>query len=451
LKRRPVLAMLRLKRLMPRSLFWRSFLIVLIPVVVLQGAVTLVFIERHVDHLSRRLSVAVSGDVSYLLAALRDARDPGARVEVIARAYGDMEIAVEPQSDDPPPAPVADSVDGGQAARALHFALHERLRAPIEVQERLNEERYLIRIAERDGVVSLSVARKRLQNPTSYLFFVWMVGAAIMVTGIALIFLRNQIRPIVRLARAAEAFGKGRPIGWLKPVGAAEVRRATAAFLEMRERITRQITQRTEILAGVSHDLRAPLTRMRLELTLLAASNPAQEADIRALEADVIEMERMIDEYLAFARGQGGEAPVETDLAGLLDDLVSGAARRGAAIALDTERPLHVTLRPGAIRRCVTNLIDNAIRYGSAVKVAAARHDAAVEIAIEDDGPGIPAGERERVFRPFVRLDPARNPNRGGAGLGLTIARDIARGHGGDIVLGEAAGGGTRAVLRLPV
>lgn len=439
-----------IKRLLPRTLFWRSFLIVLIPVVLLQGAVALVFIERHIDNYSRRLSIAVSGDISYLLDVLSRIDDEAVKAALIARAREDMEITLEPKGTEAP-APVVDGVHGGQAAAALHLALHERLRVPAEVHERLELGRYFVRLATTNGVVELNVARKRLQNPTTYLFFVWMVGAAILVTSIAVIFLRNQLRPISRLARAAEAFGKGRTIGRLKPSGAAEVRQATAAFIEMQERITRQIAQRTEMLAGVSHDLRAPLTRMRLELALLASSNPALEADVRALEADVLEMERMIEEYLAFSRGQGGESPVEVDLAVLLDDIVAGAARQGAEVALETERPLAVTLRPGAIKRCITNLVDNAVRYGSAVRVAAKRRGAAVEIAVEDDGPGIPANERERVFRPFVRLDAARNPNRGGTGLGLTIARDIARGHGGELTLSEAVGGGVRAVLRLPV
>jgi len=439
----------RLKRFLPRTLFWRSFLIVLIPVLLLQAAVTLVFIERHVDNFSRRLAIAVSGDVSYLLGALERTEDDALRTALIARAREDMEITFDPRSGEVT-TPVVDMVHGGQAAAALHRALHERFHRPIEVYERLRDEGYVIRFASAEGPIILNVARKRLHNPTTYLFFVWMVGAATVLTGIAMFFLRNQLRPITRLARAAEAFGKGRPIGRLKPSGAAEVRQATAAFVEMQERITRQIAQRTEMLAGVSHDLRAPLTRMRLELALLAG-DPRHEADVRALEADVLEMERMIDEYLAFSRGQGGEAPVEIDLAALLDDVVAGATRQGAAIALETERPLAVTLRPGAIRRCVTNLVDNAVRYGSAVRVAASRRDKAIEIAVEDDGPGIPEDEREKVFRAFVRLDAARSPNRGGAGLGLTIARDIARGHGGEVTLSEATGGGVRAVLRLPV
>ncbi|MGD9537490.1 MAG: ATP-binding protein [Alphaproteobacteria bacterium] len=441
--------MLSLKRFLPRSLFWRSFLIVLIPVIFLQGAVALLFFERHLENMSRRLALGVAGDVAFLVDSLRAVDDPVLREWIILRAREDMQVRLE-RGETAPLQPFVEGHDAGIAAGALYRALNERMPFPIEVREERGPDRFITRIGMPDGTITFDIGRKRLEGSTTHIFFVWMVGAAALITGIAVIFLRNQLRPVSRLARAAEAFGKGRPVNWLKPSGAAEVRQATAAFLEMQERITRQIAQRTEMLAGVSHDLRAPLTRMRLELALLAA-DPKHEADIRALDNDVAEMERMIDEYLAFARGQGGEAPVEIDLASLLDDVVSGASRRGAAIALETERPLAVTLRAGAIKRCVTNLVDNAIRYGGAVKVAAMRHDAAIEIAVEDDGPGIPERDREKVFRPFVRLDAARSPNRSGTGLGLAIARDIARGHGGDVTLSEAVGGGVRVVLRLPV
>ena len=439
-----------IKRLLPKSLFWRSFLIMLIPVVLLQGTVAIIFVERQIDNTSRRLSIGIAGDIAFLLDALLVIEDPLLRERTVLRARDALQISLDRTAPDKAE-PMRPGYDNGIVTQSLYRALQDRLPYAIEVREARANERFIVRIGLPEGTATLVVARKRLESTTTHIFFTWMVGAAVLFTGIAVIFLRNQLSPISRLARAAEAFGKGRPIGWLKPSGATEVRQATAAFLEMQERITRQITQRTEMLAGVSHDLRAPLTRMRLELALLASGDGRSETDIRELEADVVEMERMIEEYLAFARGQGGEAPVETDLAALLDDIVSGASRRGATVTLETERPLAVTLRPGAIKRCITNLIDNAIRYGSGVRVAALRHNTAIEIAVEDNGPGIPLADREKVFRPFVRLDAARNPNRGGAGLGLTIARDIARGHGGEVTLSEAAGGGVRVVLRLPV
>jgi two-component system osmolarity sensor histidine kinase EnvZ len=278
-----------------------------------------------------------------------------------------------------------------------------------------------------------------------------MVGTALVVTALAVFFLRNQMRPIRRLAAAADALGKGRPVTDLKPAGALEIRQAASAFIEMQERIRRQITQRTEMLAGVSHDLRTPLTRMKLQLAMLGNSHPDSDAEIAEFERDIVQMERMIDEYLAFARGQGTEAPISTDLAEIVTEVANGARRKGGQIALDLEQPLVVPLRPNAIKRCLTNLVENAARYGAQIEISATRQNDVVEITIEDDGPGIPEEQREAVFKPFFRLDEARSPNTGGSGLGLAIARDVARGHGGDIRMTSGTLGGLRAELWLPV
>jgi two-component system osmolarity sensor histidine kinase EnvZ len=273
-----------------------------------------------------------------------------------------------------------------------------------------------------------------------------MVVSGGVLFAVALLFMRNQIRPIRRLAAAAERFGKGRDTPGFKPEGALEVRQASRAFLVMRERIQRQISQRTEMLAGVSHDLRTPLTRMKLQLALLGDS-----PDIAELKADVAEMERMIEGYLAFARGEGSEVPEPTDLAALIDDVCQAARRQGAVIDLAIDGDLILPLRPQAIRRCVTNLISNARRYGGYIAVAAGRRGRMVEVTIDDDGPGIPAERREEVFKPFYRLEASRNQATGGTGLGMTIARDIARHHGGDVTLDTSPLGGLRCVIRLPM
>ncbi|MEX2009649.1 MAG: ATP-binding protein, partial [Dongiaceae bacterium] len=253
-------------------------------------------------------------------------------------------------------------------------------------------------------------------------------------------------RPIRRLAAAADDFGKGRAVPDFKLEGATEVRQAAAAFNLMRNRIRRQIAQRTDMLAGVSHDLRTPLTRMKLQLAMLGDG-----PEVADLHADVAEMEKMLGGYLAFARGEGAEQPVPTDLGLLLRDLVAGALRDGATIELEAEPGLVVPLRPDAFRRCLTNLIGNARRHARTVAIRATRRGAAIEVTVDDDGPGIPPDQREEVFRPFYRLDLSRNPETGGVGLGLTIARDVIRGHGGELVLTDSPLGGLRARLRLPV
>jgi two-component system osmolarity sensor histidine kinase EnvZ len=271
-----------------------------------------------------------------------------------------------------------------------------------------------------------------------------VIGASLILTGIAVIFMRNQVRPIRRLALAAENFGKGRDTTRLKPAGALEVRQAATAFLTMRDRIRRQIAQRTEMLAGVSHDLRTPLTRMKLQLALLGDGEETEE-----LRADVGEMETMIDAYLAFARGEGGEMPQRTDMAQLLREAVDGQPGRDRVI-LEVAEPIELTIRPSAIRRCLGNLIGNALRYGKNVRVGAGWRQRTLAIVIDDDGPGIPLENREDVFRPFFRLEASRNVATGGVGLGLSIARDIARGHGGEIALEDSPMGGLRVVLILP-
>jgi two-component system osmolarity sensor histidine kinase EnvZ len=233
-----------------------------------------------------------------------------------------------------------------------------------------------------------------------------------------------------------------------KPYGAIEVRRAAQAFITMRERIERHVTQRTEMLAGVSHDLKTPLTRLKLELAMMPDG-----PDVRSMRGDVAEMEHMLDDYLAFARGEGGEESAVTDLSELVRDAATAAARarQTDAIAISTPGPLAVSVKRAALRRCLTNLIDNALKHGRRVAVTLVRDEKLVEIVIDDDGPGIAAERREEAFRPFHRLDEGRNLQAGGSGLGLAIARDIARAHGGDIVLGDSELGGLKATIRLPV
>jgi two-component system osmolarity sensor histidine kinase EnvZ len=274
----------------------------------------------------------------------------------------------------------------------------------------------------------------------------WMVGTSVLLLSIAILFLRNQVRPIRRLAEAAEAFGKGRDIPDFRLAGATEVRQAAAAFIAMRERINRQIEQRTAMLAGVSHDLRTALTRMKLGLALAG-----QSPEVGDLQRDVGDMEKILDSYLDFAKGEDGEALVATDLPRLLSEVIADMRRLGGDIRLTTVDGLVAPVRPVAFKRCLTNLMENALRHGNRVEVSAVSHNGSVEVAIDDDGPGVPWAQREDVFRPFFTLDPARNLTAGGVGLGLTIARDIVRRHGGDILLSSAPIGGLRALVKLPV
>jgi len=303
----------------------------------------------------------------------------------------------------------------------------------------------LIEVQLPRGVLAVEVPGKRLYSPTTYIFVMWMVGSSLVLLAVATIFLRNQVRSLRRLAAAADGFGKGRPVPFFKVEGAVEIRQAAAAFVTMRDRIERQIRQRTQMLAGVSHDLRTPLTRMKLALELLA-TDPAVEE----LKSDVAEMERMVHGYLDFARGEGTEEPVETDVSLLIEDVAAAMRREGTDLSVATGPEYVMPVRPNALRRCLANLIANARRYGSHVWLTGVAATDGIDILVDDDGPGIPDADRGRVFRPFVRLDASRNPSTGGVGLGLTIARDVARSHGGDVRLETSPYGGLRARVHLP-
>ncbi len=439
---------MKLKRLLPLSLFGRSLLIMVTPLVIVQVVAAWVFYDRHWETVSRRLATALAGEVAFLV-EMRElpSTDPTDRDLVIAAIrHFDLQVTFENEAHFD--AGAAEATNAVQTL--LTGALAERVRRPFIVDTETRPRDVEIQVQLDDGVMTVIAPRKRLYSSTAVLFLMWMVGTALVTAGIAIHFLRRQIRPILKLAHAADSFGRGIDVPEYRPEGAAEVRQAARAFLLMRERLSRQITQRTEMLAGVSHDLRTPLTRMRLELAMLG-DNP----ETKGLADDISEMERMIEGYLAFARGEGSEAPTPTGLGSLIAEVVDGARRstQDVVLTLETEpdEKLTVAIRPNAFKRCLANLVGNACLHGKKVAVTAHRLADSIEILVDDDGPGIPAASREEVFRPFFRLDRSRNPKTGGTGLGLTIARDVARGHGGDVILESAPTGGLRARVTVPV
>ena len=434
-----------LKRLLPSTLFGRAILIMVTPVVLTQLVATWIFYERHWETMTRRLGFSVAAEIAMVVDGLHHAPDDNARARILDETarVADLVISVEPGAR---LAPVAHP-ETSMVERTLGLAIAERVRLPYTINSRLSREWYEIRVQLPEGVLRVLAPERRLFSPTTYIFILWMVGSALVLFAIAIVFMRNQIRSIRRLAIAADSFGKGRDVPDFKPEGATEVRQAAAAFLVMRERIQRQMRQRTEMLAGVSHDLRTPLTRMKLALAMMGESEETEE-----LKGDVAEMETMIETYLAFARGEGTE-PIESgDLGRLLAEVAAGARRAGGRVELDMTGDLVLPMRLNAFRRCFTNLLANSRRHAETVWLTACRRDpATIEILVDDDGPGIPEKAREDVFKPFVRLDTSRNSETGGVGLGLAIARDIVRTHGGEITLGDSPRGGLRAIIRLPV
>ncbi len=432
------------KRFLPKSLLGRSLLIIVTPLVILQLVSAGIFYETHWDKVTLRLARGVAGDISAVINLLR--RHPGVEnrgwIFLVAAENMEMVMSIKDKA-----VLANDSREpSGLMERMLTRALKSHVGRPFRIDTDSMKRHVVIDVQLASGVLHVITTRKRLFSSTAYVFVIWMVGTSLILFGLATIFMRNQVKPIRRLAIAADNFGKGRDESGFKPEGAAEVRQAASAFLAMRERIVRQISQRTEMLAGVSHDLRTPLTRMKLQLEMLGDDKGAD-----GLKADIAEMEHMLDGYLAFARGEGTEKPIATDLTALLEEAAAQARRKGGIVDLHTEGRLTVPLRPNAFKRCLTNLMDNAMRFAEHVSVRAGKRDDAIEITVDDDGPGIPEDQREEVFRPFYRIEGSRNPGTGGVGLGLTIARDVVRGHGGDITLSQSPNGGLRARLRVPL
>jgi two-component system osmolarity sensor histidine kinase EnvZ len=436
---------LSFKRYLPHSLFGRAILILVMPLIIVQCVAAFVFYDRVWDTVTRRLAAAVAGEIGMMVQLIGRYPDPATRTWLFENASAQMTVRFTLQENGIL-ANAGPQVGSGILERTLVNALNERVRRPFRLDVWTDPRDVQIDIQLPEGVLFVRTPRERLFTTTTYVFILWMVGSSLILFAIASAFMRNQVRPIRQLAIAAEEFGKGRDVLDFKPYGATEVRRAAAAFVVMRERIRRFIAQRTDMLAGVSHDLRTPLTRMKLELAMLS-DNPS----VAGLKTDVSDMERMVESYLAFVRGEGEEQTEQTDLAKLLEDIAVGARREGHSVSLTAESDLTLPLRQHAIKRCLINLVANATRHAAQVAITAGRRGQAIEVLIDDDGPGIPPEQREEVFKPFYRLDPSRNPATGGVGLGLTIARDVVSGHGGSVQLDNSPLGGLRARIRLPV
>ena len=421
-----------IKSYLPRSLYGRAAMILLLPVIFLQILVSVVFIQRHYDGVTRRMTTSVATEISYVLNA------PAAEQMDIATAFG-FDMADDPNV----PVDTQRSIFDF-AGRAMIETLNNRYDNIIAVD--LSDRRTVTIWFDRDGINSVSFSRNRVQASNPHQLIVIMVVLGSFMTLVAYLFLRNQLRPILRLARASAEYGKGRIVSYT-PGGATEVRAAGAAFLAMRSRIERQTQSRTMMLSGISHDLRTPLTRLRLSLSLM------DETEAAPMIKDVEDMERLIAAFLEYGRAEAGDTPTPEDPVDLIERVVDDAARSNQKVSLyDIDPALDgsvlVPLRPQSIRRAVENLIGNAFRYGATrAELSIILTDRTLRITVEDDGPGIPADQREEAIKPFTRLDPARNQNTGtGVGLGLAIVADIARLHGGTLRLQDSERlGGLRA------
>jgi two-component system, OmpR family, osmolarity sensor histidine kinase EnvZ len=436
-----------LERHLPDRLYQRSLIIVIAPIVLLQAIMAFIIMERHWDNVTRALSKTVAREVA-LITDLYDSSPQTAESidNLINTANKNLDVvfSIERAAVLPPPAakPFFSLVDS-----KLTKYLKDRIDRPITV-DTIGRTGYIdVRIKLADNLVLRLLANEdRASASSTPIFLSWLLGSSLVLIAVAIFFLRKQISPILELAKAAKSFGMGREVADFRPRGAREVKVAALAFQNMKERIERHVEQRTTMLAGVSHDLRTILTRLKLELALLG-----RNAKAGAMKNDVDEMQRMLEGYLAFVRGDDGEKSVATNLSSMLREVALGAKRAGRPVDVEVSEDLVVPVKPAAFKRCIGNLVSNAARYGTSVKLSAARADHQFSVIVDDDGPGVPPERREDVFRPFLRLDEARNLDETGTGLGLSIARDIARSHGGDVRLSDSPYGGLRAEILIPV
>lgn len=434
-----------LYRYMPKRLFARTLIIVIAPMLLLQSVIAFVFMERHWQTVTLRLSTALTRDIAAIIDMIETfpPDDNYAQVVRIAQERLQLRVDILPPAPLPAPGPkpffnILDLF--------LSQQINQQINRPFWLDTVGNSNIVEIRVQLQDKVLRVFARRSHTYASNTHIFLLWMVGTSLVLIAISVAFLRNQIRPILQLAEASESFGKGRPLAAdFRPRGADEVRRAGAAFLQMRERIERQINQRTAMLTGVSHDLRTILTRFKLQLAL-----DPDTIDRDALNKDIVDMQSMLEGYLEFARGEAEEDTGSLDLRAFFDKLDEEARLRERGLKTRINGPSEVQVRPNAFSRLLSNVVGNAFRYAKSVEVTATHGRGSLLVVVDDDGPGIPPDKRSEVFRPFVRLDTARNQDATGTGLGLSIARDIARSHGGDITLEDSPMGGLRAIVRVP-
>jgi len=438
-------AAFRIAGWLPKGLYARALIIIIAPMVILQSVVAFVFMERHWNTVTWRLSAAVTQDIAALIDVYQSYPQDADRATLRRIAEQRLRLAIDFLPADQMPAPVAKPFFS-LLDQTLSSELRRKVGRPFWIDTVGRSNLVEIRIHLGDTILRVFAQRSSAYASNSHIFLLWMVGTSAVLLLLAILFLRNQIRPVLALADAAEAFGKGRQAPNFRPHGAREVRRAAQAFIDMQRRVERMVDQRTTMLAGVSHDLRTVLTRFKLELALLGDG-----AEFEALRRDVDEMARMVEAYLAFARGDAGEPARPTDVSLLLEELKTSAERDGLAAELIYYGQPVVTLKPDAFQRCLGNLVSNAARFGDRLLITGNTDHRWLTVTVDDDGPGIPASRRDEVFKPFLQLADGGHGDQHNSGLGLAVARDIARAHGGDIALGDSPLGGLRAIVRIPL
>ena len=440
---------LSVKKLLPRSLFYRSLLILTLPIILTLSISTYIFFDRHWERMAGRLATGVAGEAAFISAYMSQGIDQNDLDRLSYNSLKHMQLNVQFIPDGIITKTTREYFWRGNIIKdILHQELTDKLDKPFKINVDTQEKWIQIHIELNDGLLIITSPERRLFSSSGYVFLLWMMGISTILMVVAILFMRNQIKPIKKLAIVAERFGKGRDVPFFKPEGAREVRQAARAFIGMRARMDKQIHQRTLMLAGVSHDLRTPLTRMKLQAEMIE-----EEEERDALKSDIAEMERMIKAYLEFTKGEGDEKSERTDLKNLMKRLEKSFIRLGVDISLNFEGDnFDLYLRPVAFERCLNNILSNAQKFAQKIIVTVIQKDENIIIHVEDDGVGIDPHFYEDVFKPFYREEKSRNLKTGGVGLGLPIAQDIILAHGGQIELNRSKKlGGLEVIITMPI
>ena len=429
----------KFKDVLPKGLYSRSLLIIIIPVVVLQGILTFVFLDRHWQLVTRKLSSAVASEIATFIDVV-PSLGLNKVIELSERFY-DAEVNYIPNKKiiSNPPKPI------NLVANTLSKELSKNMNNSFWVDAHTYEKRVIVQIEKKEGIYEFIIPRRNVYATNSHIFLVWMVISSLLLVSVAVIFMRQQIKPIEKLSKAAQQFGLGKKMENFKPSGATEVRRAAEAYLKMQERIERFIEQRTLMLAGVSHDLRTPLTRLKLQIEMLSDDKTNIE-----LLSDVNEMQKMLENYLDFAEEVTREKATKTDLKKMINEIIDSESSKSKTIEFNikNDEPIFFECRTIAMKRCITNLLNNACSYGDRIRIALEKKKDVIDISIEDNGPGIDKSDYDKAIKPFIRLDSSRNQNIPGSGLGLSISQDITSNHGGKLIMSKSNLGGLKVQLK---
>ena len=430
-----------LKNILPKRLFYRSLLIVAAPIILLQIIITVVFFDSLWIKANKGMTRSLVSEIETLLDVYDNESGYNQMIIDLYNKNFDFYISFENEK-------FIQKSDTERWFSPMDRSLRRELKSTFgsnaySFDTTSYKDQVAIKIKYKNGSLKFFFPKKRISPSSARIFALWITLPGLLLIMIAIIFLKNQTKPIVKLAKAAESFGKGEFVKEFRPSGAREIRQAAYEFDKMRKRITIHLNQRSEMLSGISHDLRTPLTRLKLQLALLKQQDLAKK-----MSDDIEEMERMLNEYLEFSRHQKNEETETINLNNLIKEVVSKYESKKINITLDED--LKINIRPNSIKRCLTNLIDNGLSYGKNIEISLKKMKKGAIIFIDDDGPGIPEKEYQNVMKPFYRIDKSRGQNKSGVGLGLSIANDIIRSHGGSISLEKSSFEGLRVKISLP-